>query len=247
VTRDHYIRLDSNDYSVHPAVIGRRIEVVADLDRVTVFCDGKRVADNERVWAWHRTIGGRAASQLIRPKRRQCALFAGGFRCVTLGSASVARRLDPMSRRHRARASWPPRSGIGPLPRWHIRRGARGWTPRELLAVSLHNPRVSASFEPGAMTCPISMASTRSRCRDGAGGRSTRARPAAARCRPPRPHARAALDRSGVSAESAVEVEVGPPKPYEQILDGGTSPPRRRARRRREPPAAAWVARQNVR
>jgi hypothetical protein len=169
VTRDHYIRLDSNDYSVHPAVIGRRIEVVADLDRVTVFCDGKRVADHERVWAWHRTIGGRAASQLIRPKRRQCALFAGGFRCVTLGSASVARRLDPMSRRHRARASWPPRSGIGPLPRWHIRRGARGWTPRELLAVSLRNPRVSASFEPGAMTCPISMASTRSRCRDGAG------------------------------------------------------------------------------
>jgi transposase len=29
--RDYYIRLDSNDYSVHPAVIGRRIEVVADL------------------------------------------------------------------------------------------------------------------------------------------------------------------------------------------------------------------------
>ena len=25
--RDHYVRLDSNDYSVHPAVIGRRIEV----------------------------------------------------------------------------------------------------------------------------------------------------------------------------------------------------------------------------
>ncbi len=34
LARDHYIRLDSNDYSVHPGVIGRRIEVVADLDRV---------------------------------------------------------------------------------------------------------------------------------------------------------------------------------------------------------------------
>jgi len=54
--RDHYIRLDSNDYSVHPAVIGRRIEVVADLDRVRVFCDGRVVADHERVWAWHQTI-----------------------------------------------------------------------------------------------------------------------------------------------------------------------------------------------
>ena len=29
-----------------------------------------------------------------------------------------------------------------------------------------------------------------------------------------------ALDRGGVSAKSAVAVEVGPPKPYEQILDG---------------------------
>jgi transposase len=29
LARDHYIRLDSNDYSVHPAVIGRRIEIRA--------------------------------------------------------------------------------------------------------------------------------------------------------------------------------------------------------------------------
>jgi transposase len=56
LARDHYIRLDSNDYSVHPGVIGRRIEVTADLDRVQVFCDGKMVADHERVWAWHQTI-----------------------------------------------------------------------------------------------------------------------------------------------------------------------------------------------
>jgi transposase len=40
LARDHYIRLDSNDYSVHPAVIGRRIEVTASLDRVCVFCAG---------------------------------------------------------------------------------------------------------------------------------------------------------------------------------------------------------------
>ena len=56
LARDHYVRLDSNDYSVHPAVIGRRIEVVADLDRVRVFSDGKTVADHGRVWAWHQTI-----------------------------------------------------------------------------------------------------------------------------------------------------------------------------------------------
>jgi transposase len=54
--RDHYVRLDSNDYSVHPAVIGRRIEVAADLDRVRVFCQGRVVADHQRVWAHHQSI-----------------------------------------------------------------------------------------------------------------------------------------------------------------------------------------------
>jgi len=33
---------------------------------------------------------------------------------------------------------------------------------------------------------------------------------------------RDALDRAGLSAKTAVEIEVGPPKPYEQILDGIT-------------------------
>ena len=56
LARDHYVRLDSNDYSVHPAVIGRRIEVVADLDRVRVFSEGRVAADHTRVWAWHQTI-----------------------------------------------------------------------------------------------------------------------------------------------------------------------------------------------
>jgi DNA replication protein DnaC/transposase len=35
--RDFYVRLDGDDYSVHPAMIGRRIEVVADLERVRVL------------------------------------------------------------------------------------------------------------------------------------------------------------------------------------------------------------------
>jgi hypothetical protein len=48
--------LDSNDYAVNPAVIGRRIEVVADLDRVRVLCDGRVVADHERIRAKHQTI-----------------------------------------------------------------------------------------------------------------------------------------------------------------------------------------------
>lgn len=72
LARDHYIRLDSNDYSVHPGVIGRRIEVLADLDRVRVFCDGQTVADHERVWAWHQTITDaehRQAANMLRRNR----------------------------------------------------------------------------------------------------------------------------------------------------------------------------------
>jgi transposase len=54
--RDFYVRLDSNDYSVHPSAIGRRIEVIADLDRVRAFCDGRVVADHARVWAKHQSL-----------------------------------------------------------------------------------------------------------------------------------------------------------------------------------------------
>jgi transposase len=70
--RDHYVRLDSNDYSVHPAAIGRRIEVTADLARVRVFCDGQMAADHERCWAWHQSIsdpGHIAAARAMRRDR----------------------------------------------------------------------------------------------------------------------------------------------------------------------------------
>ena len=69
--RDHYIRLDSNDYSVHPAVIGRRIEVIADLARVRVFCGGRLVADHQRVWAKHQTISDPEHVATARALRRE--------------------------------------------------------------------------------------------------------------------------------------------------------------------------------
>jgi transposase len=70
--RDHYVRLDGNDYSVHPAVIGRRVEVIADLTRVRVACDGRLVADHERIWAKHQTIADPehvAAANVLRRER----------------------------------------------------------------------------------------------------------------------------------------------------------------------------------
>ncbi len=72
LARDHYIRLDSNDYSVHPAVIGRRVEIIADLVRVRVLCEGKVVADHDRLWARHQTVSDPehvAAAKTLRQQR----------------------------------------------------------------------------------------------------------------------------------------------------------------------------------
>jgi transposase len=68
--RDYYVRLDSNDYSVDPAVVGRRIEVVADLERVRAFCGGKLVADHERIWARHQTLTDEAHRRAAIALRR---------------------------------------------------------------------------------------------------------------------------------------------------------------------------------
>jgi transposase len=69
--RDHYVRLDGNDYSVNPVAVGRRIEVTAGLGRVRVWCGGTLVADHDRVWAKHQTIsdpGHVDAAKLLRRK-----------------------------------------------------------------------------------------------------------------------------------------------------------------------------------
>ena len=79
--RDHYVRLDSNDYSVHPSVIGRRIEITADLARVRVSCDGHLVADHDRAWAKHQTITDPehlAAARALRRDRLEVIRPAAG-------------------------------------------------------------------------------------------------------------------------------------------------------------------------
>jgi transposase len=72
LARDHYVRLDCNDYSVHPSVIGRRVEVSADLNRVRVFCEARLVADHPRIWARHQSISDPqhvAAAKALRQHR----------------------------------------------------------------------------------------------------------------------------------------------------------------------------------
>jgi hypothetical protein len=54
--RDYYVRLDASDYSVDPSMIGRMVDVSADLHRVRVRCHGRLVADHARVWARGMTV-----------------------------------------------------------------------------------------------------------------------------------------------------------------------------------------------
>ncbi len=75
--RDHYVRLAANDYSVHPSVIGRRVEICAGLEEVTVTCGGMLAARHSRCWAAHQTITdpahAAAAAQLRRVHRLAAA------------------------------------------------------------------------------------------------------------------------------------------------------------------------------
>jgi transposase len=71
--RDHYVRLDGNDYSVHPGAVGRRVEVAADLERVRVWCDGRLVADHGRCWARHQTLSDPAHLAAAAQLRHQRA------------------------------------------------------------------------------------------------------------------------------------------------------------------------------
>ena len=70
--RDHYVRVASNDYSVHPAAVGRRVEVHGDLERVRVTCEGRVVAEHSRCWARHQSLTDPAhalAAEALRSER----------------------------------------------------------------------------------------------------------------------------------------------------------------------------------
>ena len=71
LARDHYVRLDSNDYSVHPAVIGRRIEVVAD---------------HERSWAWHQSFSAHPPARSL--SRSSIGSRPGSTAALTAGPFS---------------------------------------------------------------------------------------------------------------------------------------------------------------
>lgn len=72
--RDYYVRIDSSDYSVDPALIGRFVDVTADLTRVEVRHEGRLVATHDRAWARGQTITDPAHVAAAKVLREQFQL-----------------------------------------------------------------------------------------------------------------------------------------------------------------------------
>ena len=69
--RDHYVRVDTNDYSVNPRYVGRRVEVVVTLDEVVVVCEGTEVARHKRCLAKHQTLLTGEHARVLRQIRAE--------------------------------------------------------------------------------------------------------------------------------------------------------------------------------
>ena len=91
VPPDPYLRVDTNDYSLDPVLVGRRVEVRADQREIlaAVLDTGELACRHARVFARHRTItaleharalkaGRRSEEQVVevRPLERYDALIA---------------------------------------------------------------------------------------------------------------------------------------------------------------------------
>jgi hypothetical protein len=75
VPPDPYLRLDTNDYSLDPRFVGRRVEIRADRDRIlaVVLDTGEIAADHARCFAKHRTIIALEHARALRSARDDSA------------------------------------------------------------------------------------------------------------------------------------------------------------------------------
>jgi RNase P/RNase MRP subunit p29 len=69
--RDYYVRLDTCDYSVDPNLIGRMVDVAADLERVRIRLEGRLITEHRRVWARGMTITDPAHVEAAARLRKQ--------------------------------------------------------------------------------------------------------------------------------------------------------------------------------
>ena len=74
--RDHYVRVDTNDYSVNPRFVGRRVEVTVTLNEVVVMCEGSEVARHRRCLVKHQTLLGADHARILRQIRSEATEVA---------------------------------------------------------------------------------------------------------------------------------------------------------------------------
>ncbi|WP_405652990.1 IS21 family transposase [Streptomyces sp. NBC_00019] len=88
IGRDHYIRVDTCDYSVHPLAIGKKVQVTTSIEEViaTLAPGGAVVARHARCWAKHQTITdpdhARTAAALRGEYRHHTAAQAARLRAT---------------------------------------------------------------------------------------------------------------------------------------------------------------------
>jgi hypothetical protein len=72
VPPDPHLRVDSNDYSLDPALVGRRVEITADQQHVTAIAldSGELACRHQRSYAKHRTITALEHARALRTARR---------------------------------------------------------------------------------------------------------------------------------------------------------------------------------
>jgi transposase len=72
VPPDPYLRVDTNDYSLDPALVGRRVEAIVDQRAVTAAAldTGELACRHARVFARHRTVTALEHARALRAGRR---------------------------------------------------------------------------------------------------------------------------------------------------------------------------------
>jgi hypothetical protein len=72
VPPDPHVRVDTNDYSLDPALVGRRVEVSVDQQHVTAVAldTGELACRHQRCFARHRTITALEHARALRTARR---------------------------------------------------------------------------------------------------------------------------------------------------------------------------------
>lgn len=74
--RDHYIRVEGNDYSVNPRFVGRRVGVRVTLEEVVATCESTEVARHRRCLARHQSLLDPHHARVLRAIRAETRLQA---------------------------------------------------------------------------------------------------------------------------------------------------------------------------